>query len=573
MLTQSTRERQIGRAGCIIENRLGWSIRVKKDHEFRPVATALRYRHGQWRHPVKEKDIQAINAIIKACIANADGLLHSAKDVRKPGRNHIAYHLAALALEEIGKATMIIMGSLTPESRLADEDHRSPADAIEDHEKKLFWALWTPAFATEKISVDEFRRHQDVARKIHETRLKSLYVDPSAPGLAEPTDEALDALLELAEARLEMDRLKEIRELDDKSREEIEWLFQATENPQMQSIVFSPRSLSKLTELQGDARQWVTWLRETVAAMELASREIMEREMNRAQPTGKETRIPKWQVNIRLKSWSHSMRAKPLSAWNKKSAWIKFFPNTANKNEILVQFTLHKTIPVQLLWQSGMQMSSMIVLAFNIGTVGFFWWYLPSFVSKFYEQILDLESKARVTVERSPQLVIAWPHQALKEAQLSTISLVLAHLIHIDQDKWAAYARYFQALGMLAKNDIFGQLEHTIVIGFYEALRSGMAAYRDWDGENATFEAAAESFIASSLLNSQLGGDLRETLRLCAELANQRTANPKITLDEVAKMKVYCDVYFVKKASQQMAEQARKEKAQPGTGEGTISSA
>jgi hypothetical protein len=206
----------------------------------------------------------------------------------------------------------------------------------------------------------------------------------------------------------------------------------------------------------------------------------------------------------------------------------------------------------------------MIVLALNIGTVGFFWWYVPLFVSKFYEQILDLESKARVFVERSPELVIKWPGQALKEAQLSTTSLVLAHLMQIDQPKWAAYTRYFQALGMLAKSDIFVQLEHTIVVGFYEALRAAMSAYEDWDGDAATFEAAAEKCLTNSLMDAHLRGHLGGTLHLCSELANERAANPKITLDEVAKMKIYCDIYFVKKASEWMEEQKKKESASGG---------
>jgi hypothetical protein len=211
-----------------------------------------------------------------------------------------------------------------------------------------------------------------------------------------------------------------------------------------------------------------------------------------------------------------------------------------------------------------MDLSRRIVLALNIGTVGFFWWYLPSFVSKFYEQILDIESKARVFVERTPKLEIAWPPQALKEQQLSTVSMVLAHLIHLDAKRISAYARYFQSLGMVAKNDIFGQLEHTIVVGFYEALRSAMTSYGDWDGDAATFEAAAEKCLANSLTDAQLRGHLGETLHLCSELANERAANPKVTLDEVAKMKIYCDVYFVKKASEWMEEQKKKESASVG---------
>jgi AbiV family abortive infection protein len=81
---------------------------------------------------MKKRDVEAINRVIKACIANADQLLSAAKEIRKPRRNHIAYHLAALALEEIGKATMITMGSLTPEPMLADDEHRSPAECYRE---------------------------------------------------------------------------------------------------------------------------------------------------------------------------------------------------------------------------------------------------------------------------------------------------------------------------------------------------------------------------------------------------------------------------------------------------------
>jgi hypothetical protein len=118
---------------------------------------------------------------------------------------------------------------------------------------------------------------------------------------------------------------------------------------------------------------------------------------------------------------------------------------------------------------------------------------------------------------------------------------------------------------MLAKNDIFGQLEHTIVVGFYEALRSAMTAYGDWDGDVATFEGAAQNCITSSISEAQLGADLEATLRLCSDLANQRVADPKVTLKEVAKMKVYCDVYFVRKATDWMAQEKRRDSGQSPT--------
>ena len=56
-------------------------------------------------------EIDKINPVIQACLSNAEHLLNAAKDVRKPGQNHIGYHLAALALEEIGKITMIVVSA------------------------------------------------------------------------------------------------------------------------------------------------------------------------------------------------------------------------------------------------------------------------------------------------------------------------------------------------------------------------------------------------------------------------------------------------------------------------------
>lgn len=57
-------------------------------------------------------DIEAIIPLVQACISNAESLLNSAKEISKPGRNHIAYHLAALALEEIGKASILVARSV-----------------------------------------------------------------------------------------------------------------------------------------------------------------------------------------------------------------------------------------------------------------------------------------------------------------------------------------------------------------------------------------------------------------------------------------------------------------------------
>src|ERR1700674_1021211 len=94
--------------------------------------------------------LDKITPVINACLSNAEHLLNVARVARGPEQNHIAYHLAALALEEVGKASMLGIDSLR-RSRVnktegPDDEERRPADWIEDHERKLFWALFTPMF-------------------------------------------------------------------------------------------------------------------------------------------------------------------------------------------------------------------------------------------------------------------------------------------------------------------------------------------------------------------------------------------------------------------------------------------
>jgi len=48
-------------------------------------------------------DLEAAKLLFRKCLDNAEALLGSAKDSRAKRRNHIAFRLGVLALEEIGK--------------------------------------------------------------------------------------------------------------------------------------------------------------------------------------------------------------------------------------------------------------------------------------------------------------------------------------------------------------------------------------------------------------------------------------------------------------------------------------
>jgi hypothetical protein len=102
------------------------------------VLFSRRATQKQKTHNLTVADIDRINPVIQACLLNAEHLLNAAKDVRKPGQNHIAYHLAALALEEIGKITMLVVSAVHPQSNPGDDENGEVGSTTltEDHARK-----------------------------------------------------------------------------------------------------------------------------------------------------------------------------------------------------------------------------------------------------------------------------------------------------------------------------------------------------------------------------------------------------------------------------------------------------
>ena len=507
---------------------------------------------------------QATNEIVEACLLNAERLLDAARIIRKPTYNHISYHLATLALEEIGKAALVRASSLRPagddgqSNDDSDDDRWTPLKWVEDHEHELFWAIWTVAFGKERISVDQFRQLQSTAKFIHELRLGSLYVDALNPQQQrEVSAEELDNLLSLTDARLGMERSTKIRELDDDERSLMRWFFAACEHPQLKPIVFSSGSLAKFAEFEGDTGKWINWLRQSVEDMDRANRELAEREMRRESPTGQEKNEPKWQMKIRLKSWSHSIRRGVFKKWNAGVDWIKLYQGSDNK-ELVAQFIVPKRVQAQELWAQGRLMSWSFVISLNIGAFGYFWWYLPTFVSKYYEEIIDLENQAAITVT-PPPLEVSWGNRALTDLDLSNVAQVFLHLTRIAPSQRTTYDYYFRALGLVAKNDIFGQLEPGILLSFYEAFREGLKAYGDWDGVDSTLEVSIDRVLDNVMKDSSLRVHMKELLQLASDVAAKREPSRPIRLDDAINMKTYCDLYLQLRARQDIKRKAEQE--------------
>lgn len=125
-------------------------------------------------------DFERLRVLLRKCLDNSEALLSAAKEIQGPGRHHIAYHLAGLALEEIGKASMLLVDTVSARI-LKDEDNGEEvaklADSLADHRKKLFWAMLTPSIDAGVISPQDFNILKEIANDIDTLRLSSLCVN------------------------------------------------------------------------------------------------------------------------------------------------------------------------------------------------------------------------------------------------------------------------------------------------------------------------------------------------------------------------------------------------------------
>ncbi len=499
---------------------------------------------------------EQVESLIQACLGNAEKLLEAAKAVSKPGSNHIAYHLTVLALEEIGKSSLLFVESIrmVPPAPPDGEPRRSPLDWIEDHERKIFWAIWLPDFGHD-LDWRTIPKHMELAKHIHEERLRALYFDPRDPGAQiDFTDDIATSLIKFAEVRLNMEQAKIYRELNDEQKSNLQWFFLATDSEQLKPFIFSKGSMEKQIEFKDDREGWLKWLRKTIEDSQQAAIDLTNQEMQRVRPDGEEGFEDKWLFKIRLKSWSHSIRPNQLTQWNEKVAKIKLF-HTDDKSELIVQFTMPKSITMQTIWGAGMHNCVVFVSALNIATNGFFWWYLPTFVSKFYETLTDVESGGTVEIERVPALKIGWPHQALKDDVLQKQMMVVYGFIAGAREKeFAVFHKYFGVLGLMAKNDMFFQFEYNLVVNFSECFEMAMNTYGDWDGKPDTFDAAVNAYYGK-LPDSEKFIEMVTEVRNFADQVRRQQVAEQITLEHVAKAKVLFDTYIMLKAFAHLREE------------------
>ncbi len=414
-------------------------------------------------------------AAMRVCVDHARALLESARAVQAARHPNVAYHLAALCLEEIGRRALLGVQAISEKGTVPPA---WPKKHEQDHIKKLFWAIFGSGFLGAPLTADRFREMTQVAEHIHAKRLLGLYVGVSEDGLTVPSDQVdtatTDQLIGFAEATLNMIASETFRDAPQEAIDLQTWLLTAFDDPERRKQIMSRGSLDKLAELE-DVLQWTSWLKGLFDQAEADGRLAAQKELERSRNNLPATKTKdKWKLRVRILCASHSVRPKVLSAWNEKSDWIKLSAVSSRKNELLIDFIFGDDVPVDGLWYFGWEVARQFVVALNIGTMGFWWWRMPEQVSRYYESIRDLESGDELKLERRPSLRIDWgENRTLTMEDLGRVAAVFASFPPRDpKGKPTGLDYYVGGITFLSLNDVHWQCEVQSFGNFFESLRA-----------------------------------------------------------------------------------------------------
>jgi AbiV family abortive infection protein len=381
--------------------------------------------------------------------------------------------LATTALEEVGKA-------LLKKQKLLEKYTEKPSPSwlnkhSDDHQKKLFWAIWTPMLGDKVISGKDFEESKDLATAIHNKRLKSQYSDDGNSTKLAVTSEEVQNLIQFTEARISIEESYKPIEPEPERIEIMKWFLNVQGSREDSRLMFSGASMKKLSEL-GDAYKWICWLKEQYDSADAESRRITESELNRELSQSGEKKL-KWKMTVRLISRSHSIRQGEFVDWNKTVDQIKIRAGDTKKNEILVDLFMTDQFHVKTLWWQSHALVNHLIVALNVGTFGYFWWNVPTISDKFYEKIEDLENKSELRMENHPNKPIAWGNLVLKKEDLNRVVLCLPFIYRCKETR--IFDHYLTGLGFLAKTDVVMRFDNNALEAFARALQLTLETYHD----------------------------------------------------------------------------------------------
>lgn len=488
-----------------------------------------------------------------ACLSHAEDLVRSARAVLGVGHANIAYHLAALALEELGKRHLLAIRHL---SSAALVPPAWPAKHAVSHIQKLFWCFFDGTFTAGPLTAERLSSMRSLAHEIHSTRLTALYVDEIDGGLSIPSQAvdrtATENLIQLADNILAQARLERASSPPSTQTVELQrWFLEASEDPLLRTRFFSSASLAKLAAL-GDVRAWVTWHRSEIERATQDALQTTQAELEKSREPRTHPPKPKWKVRLRIETQSHAIRPKALRAWNESFEWIQLSASAKKKSrgvvsqDLLVDILFLDNLPLDGLWQAGLATARRFLVALNIATRGFWWWHMPQNTSRYYEEITDLERTMQIAMDRNPELVVGWGDgRVLDDPDVSLLRQVFAILPMPDALESRAYEYYLGGLTFLSINNIHWQCEPQALGNFLECLRHMLMS-----GESPDSREAFVDSVRKALEETFPDLDNAEKERIIALASAHVTPQADTVganLRDVAMIKTVCDLLFLQR--------------------------
>jgi AbiV family abortive infection protein len=432
------------------------------------------------------------------CLSHAGDLIASAERVLADdnGFPNIAYHLAILAMEEIGKAGLLSVRAVT----MGTWDSTWVDKRLDNHVQKFMWAVWSPSLSGGKIDPKDFEDARRFAESTHQRRMAGLYVDYGADSALAPPRDAVrldhaTSLLNLAKVRLELEKARGAP-IADEGAEQLKWFLAVAGDEQRRKRLFSASFIKKHEEFKGDSRAWVEWARNEFAKIDAEEKEHLQRELSR-QASEPAKGKPKWLMKVRVQTPSHSLRQKTLNYWNERINAVKLRTAGPKGNDLLLELTINDHVTVEQLFDFGVSFSKLHLAMLNIGTAGFFWYELSSQAEAYYESIVDLDApNMNVVVGRPSGLPREWMEERSGGAQRQRVSLEEMHLETAmmglavfgsmsNEEAEPIFGPYLHGLLLLSKADVHLSIEAQARDAFVTALRRAMHRFGDMETEQS----------------------------------------------------------------------------------------
>ena len=478
--------------------------------------------------------------MFRDCLQQARDYLRAGQASHDAGLKHVAFGLAVLGFEELGKAAMIVMASAVGKT---DPDRaRRLLRQTEEHEWKIFWATWgrwgSRPPANDAESIGSFL---DVAARLHEMRMDAMYVHVArdeSPRSSVP-DELVRSTMAMLEAQIQLAEAAGVAEPSLKEQEIFDWLMKAAEEPDKRPLIFGASSLKKRSELR-DPLAWARWLKEQFDEADQRSRELTERELRRRPEDSKEPWKARWKVTLRWQSSSHSIRPRAFDKWNKGSEHVKFRADSNDKTRFFVDIDIPELVGAGGVWDAGLQYSAALLIAFNAGSFGFFWWRVPPKTTRYYERILDLDVKSELVVEAYPAPIVDWGNNAFTSDEMDSVTRAFVGLRKFEGPSFdAVVTNYLEGMKIAAKIDIHLRVESSALAAF---ARSFAATLPLVEPPQADLMQAVESLVDRYRLAKD-DPSYKEKLKEWVARAQDKTfADSNVTLRDVMAVKIIADV-------------------------------